>query len=113
MPQTTTVSHLVFARASTGKSAELGERLLCLIEPSRKTDGCLDFALQQSIQDPDMWLISGCWVSEDAMNRWLIAPELQVFSDIMQTWMVSSLDFHTFATPDGADVNVEHLMRAV
>lgn len=109
MPQSSSVSHLVFARARTGHSEQLGERLLCLIEPSRTAEGCLSFALQRSLKDPDLWLISGCWVSEEAMNSWLTIPELQVFADVMQTYMVSSLDFHTFATL----AEVEHLMQAV
>lgn len=113
MPQSSTVSHLVFARARTGKSEQLGQRLLGLIEPSRNADGCLNFALQQSLQDPDLWLVSGCWVNEDAMNRWLTTPHLQVFSEVMQTYMVSSLDFHTFATPEAADAEAERLMRAI
>lgn len=112
MPQLSTVSHLVFARAQTGQSELLGERLLCLIEPSRNASGCLSFALQHSLQDPDLWLISGCWVSEEAMNRWLTTPELQVFAEVMQTYMVSSLDFHTFATLDH-EAETDHRMRAV
>lgn len=113
MPQSSAVSHLVFARARTGKSEQLRERLLDLIEPSRNAAGCLNFTLQHSLQDPDLWLISGCWASEDAMNSWLTTPDLQVFSEVMQAYMVSSLDFHTFATPSGADAEVEQLMRAI
>lgn len=109
MPQSSPVSHLVSARARTGRSEQLGERLRCLVEPSRRAAGCLSFVLQQSLKDPDLWLISGCWTNEDAMNRWLTTPELQVFSDVMQAYIVSSLDFHTFATPAEA----EHLMQAV
>jgi quinol monooxygenase YgiN len=113
MPQSSTVSHLVLARARTGKSELLGERLLGLIEPSRNADGCLKFTLQRSLQNPDLWLIVGCWVSEDAMNNWLTTPHLQVFSEVMKTYMVSSLDFHTFATPEDADVAAEQLTRAI
>ncbi|MCI8210316.1 antibiotic biosynthesis monooxygenase [Pseudomonas sp. S25] len=113
MPQSSTVSHLVFARARTGQSEQLGERLLCLIEPSRNADGCLNFTLQLSLKDPDLWLISGCWASDAAMNSWLATPELQVFSEVIQTYMVSSLDFHTFTTPDGADIEVARWMNTV
>ena len=111
MPHSSTVSHLVFARAWTGQSERLGERLLGLIEPSRNADGCLNFALQHSLQDPDLWLIAGCWASEEAMNSWLTSPDLQVFSELMQAYIVSSLDFQTFATPEGASPEAEHLTR--
>ena len=45
MPQSSAVSHLVLARATKGRSEQLGARLLALIEPSRSTSGCLSFAL--------------------------------------------------------------------
>lgn len=113
MPQSSTVSHLVFARARTGKSEQLGERLLGLIEPSRNAEGCLSFDLKHSLQDPDLWLISGSWVNEHAMIHWLTAPELEVFSEVVQAFMVSSLDFHTFATADEVHAQADHLMHAV
>lgn len=113
MPQSSAVSHLVFARANQGRSEQLGERLLGLIEPSRNTHGCLSFALQQSSQDPDLWLIYGSWASEDAMNNWLNAPDLQVFAEIMQAFVVSSLDFHTFATAHEAEVKAAQMLRAI
>jgi quinol monooxygenase YgiN len=113
MPQSSTVSHLVFARARIGKSEQLGERLFSLIEPSRNAEGCLNFTLQHSLQDPDLWLIAGCWTCEHAMNRWLTTPDLQVFSEVVQAFMVRSLDFHTFTTPDSLNSNAAYQMRAI
>ena len=113
MPQSAAVSHLVFARARKGQSEQLGARLLALIEPSRNTSGCLSFALQNTPQDPDLWLISGSWASEDQMKTWLDAPHVQIFSEIVQTFMVSSLDFHTFATEQEAQAKASQMLRAI
>ncbi|MDB6145635.1 MAG: antibiotic biosynthesis monooxygenase [Pseudomonas sp.] len=90
------VSHLVFARANTGRSTHLGERLSGLIEPALKAPGCLNFALQQSLLDPEMWMVTGLWTSEDTMNAWFASPELSVFAELVQGLIVTSLDFQTF-----------------
>jgi quinol monooxygenase YgiN len=113
MPQSLTVSHLVFARARVGHSEQLGARLQGLIEPALNTTGCLSFALQHSLRDPDLWLIAGSWSNEQTMNAWFEAPELQVFSDIVQTLMVSSLDFHTFAACPVTGAGVSQMLQAV
>lgn len=97
MALSTPVSHLVFVRSMAGRSTELGQRLQALIKPSLSAPGCLRFALQQSMQDPDLWAVSGSWSSEQAMNSWFASPELQVFSELVQEFIVRSLDFHTFA----------------
>ena len=97
MAITTPVSHLVFVRSMAGRSAELGVRLQALIKPSLGSPGCLRLALQQSMQDPDLWAVSGSWSSEQAMNAWFASPELQLFSELVQEMLVRSLDFHTFA----------------
>jgi quinol monooxygenase YgiN len=90
------VSHLAFARASTGCSEQLGVRLSSLIEPALKAPGCLQFSLQQSLHEPDMWVVSGQWASEEMMSAWFETPELSVFAELVQQLIVSSLDFQTF-----------------
>ena len=100
MALSTPVSHLVFVRSMTGRSAELGLRLQALIKPSLGAPGCLRFALQQSMQDADLWAVSGSWSSEQTMNNWFASPELQVFSGLVNEMIVRSLDFHTFAATD-------------
>lgn len=108
MPNPGPVSHLAFARARTGCSAHLGVRLSSLIDPTLKAPGCLHFALQQSMCDSDLWLVSGLWSSEQAMNAYFSTPELSVFADVVQELVVSSLDFHTFATVSAAQARQMH-----
>ena len=103
MSRSLPVNHLVFARAWAGRSELLGARLHTLLGPSRDAAGCLDFDVQRSLQEPDLWLISGTWSSEEAMNVWLLTPQLQVFADVMQGFLASSLDFHTFANARDLD----------
>ncbi|MGG7646507.1 putative quinol monooxygenase [Pseudomonas sp. ES4] len=90
------VSHMAFVRARAGRSAELGARLSALIEPSRSAPGCLSFALQQSQCDPELWLVSGFWMNQQAMTAYFSTPAMQVFAGLVQDLVVNSLDFHTF-----------------
>ena len=90
------VSHMAFVRARAGRSAELGVRLSALIEPSRNAPGCLNVALQHSLCDPDLWLVSGFWSHQQAMTAYFNSPSMQIFAELVQDLVVNSLDFHTF-----------------
>jgi len=90
------VSHMAFVRAQAGRSAELGVRLSALIEVSRSAPGCLNFSLQQSQCDPQLWLVSGFWSSQQMMTAYFNSPSMEVFAELVQDLVVNSLDFHTF-----------------
>jgi quinol monooxygenase YgiN len=87
---------MVFVRARAGRSAQLGVLLSALIEPSRVAPGCLNFALQHSQGDPQLWLVSGFWVNQQAMTAYFSTPAMEVFAELVQDLVVDSLDFHTF-----------------
>ena len=91
------VSHLSFVRASAGRSAELGERLQQLREPTRTTPGCLGFSLQCSTSDNHLWLLSSQWQDQSAMNDYFNSPSLQLFGELVQARVLDSLDLHTFS----------------
>lgn len=91
------VTHLALIRASSGRSAELGTRLRDLLTPSLDTPGCLDFSVQRSQTDDDLWLLSGRWQDQQAMNSFFASPSLNVFGELVRSQVVSSLDLHTFA----------------
>lgn len=97
MHSTSVVSHQVTIRARAGYSAQVGARLSTLIASSSSAAGCLHFALQQSMTEDDVWAISGMWADKSAMNDWLAAPELEIFSELVTELLVRSLDFQTFA----------------
>lgn len=107
------VSHMAFVRARPGRSAELGARLSSLIEPSRQAPGCLQFSLQHSLADADLWLVSGFWVSQSAMTAYFNTPAMQVFAELVQDMVVDNLDFHTFSEVSAARAQCDyHLSSA-
>jgi quinol monooxygenase YgiN len=91
------VSHMAFVRARAGRSMELGARLSSLIEPTRQAPGCLHFALQHSLCDPELWLVSGFWSNQQAMNAYFSTSTMDIFAELVQELVVDSLDFHTFS----------------
>lgn len=93
------VSHLSFVRASAGRSAELGARLQQLLEPSRQTTGCLHFSVQRSACDRDLWLLSGLWADQSALNDYFSSTDLSLFGELLQAQVLDSLDLQTFETP--------------
>lgn len=108
MLKTSVVSHWVSVRARPGHSVQLGARLSTLISPSAAASGCLHFALQKSLVDEDLWVITGSWADHSAMNDWFAAPELNLFSELVTELLVASLDFQTFATVTPAQAQTAH-----
>ncbi|WP_028683258.1 antibiotic biosynthesis monooxygenase family protein [Pseudomonas chlororaphis] len=102
------VSHMALVRARAGRSTELGARLSSLIEPSRQATGCLQFALQHSQCDADLWLVSGFWSSQQAMTDYFCSPAMAIFAELVQDLVVNSLDFHTFRDVSAAQAEGEY-----
>ena len=105
------VSHMAFIRACPGRSMELGARLSSLIEPTRQAPGCLHFALQRSLCDSQLWLVSGFWVNQQAMNAYFSSPSMDIFAELVQELVVNSLDFHTFSDVSTVQAHGEYAQR--
>ncbi|MFO2462562.1 antibiotic biosynthesis monooxygenase [Pseudomonas sp. 15FMM2] len=105
-------SHMAFIRARTGCSPELGARLSSLIEPGREVPGCLQFSLQRSQVDPDVWLVSGFWSSEQAMSAYFSSPALMIFTELLNDMLVRSMDFQTFTDTSAVNGYGQYLQLA-
>ena len=98
MSKSSVVSHHITARASAGRSERLGTVLSGFVASASVAPGCLHFALQRSMTDGDLWVLNGTWVDEQAMNAWYCSPDLTVFSELVASRLVSSVDFQTFVS---------------
>lgn len=65
MPKTATVS----LRAKEGKEEELKNTLTQLIAPCRSDEGCLDYHISQSSEDPRKFMAFMIWKDEEAFKR--------------------------------------------
>lgn len=113
MLDTSIVNHRVAIRAGVGHSAQVGARLSSLLNPCGAAPGCLHFALQRSLTEEDVWVITGSWADTSAMNDWFAAPELNLFSELLTERLVVSLDFQTFATVTAAQARTGYLAEDV
>jgi quinol monooxygenase YgiN len=65
--------------AKPGKEDELKRRLLALVEPTRKEDGCVQYDLHQSTSEAGRFVFYENWRSREALERHLKSPHLLAF----------------------------------
>jgi quinol monooxygenase YgiN len=68
--------------AKPGMEDELKRRLLSLIEPTRKEDGCVQYDLHQSTNETGRFLFYENWRSREALERHLQSPHLLAFGSV-------------------------------
>ena len=95
MPQSTVASHTTWVRAHAGCSARVEACLSQLIEPTLQMPGCLHVALQQSRSEPLLWHVAGYWQDEASMLAYFKSPLMEVYSVLVHTRVIDSLDFQT------------------
>jgi len=66
-------------RALVGKVDELGEELVGLVGPTRLEDGCLQYDLQESVEERGVFLFYEIWESKAALDVHLERPLLKAF----------------------------------
>ncbi|HLB34488.1 MAG TPA: putative quinol monooxygenase [Chthoniobacterales bacterium] len=61
-----------------GKEAELRTLLLGLVSPTLQEEGCINYDLHQSIEDPTKFLFYENWVSREHLDRHLQSEHIKV-----------------------------------
>jgi quinol monooxygenase YgiN len=81
MPKTllTVVAEMV---AKPGMEDELKRRLLSLMEPTRKEDGCMQYDLHQNTDQAGRFVFYENWRSREALERHLQSPHLLAFGSV-------------------------------
>lgn len=70
----TVVAHV---KAAPGKEKQMRELLLSLVQPSRKDEGCVNYDLHQSVENPAQFYFHENWTSKDLWQRHMAKPDLQ------------------------------------
>lgn len=68
--------------AKPGREQELRRRLLALVEPTRKEEGCLQYDLHADNASPGRFLFYENWTSEELLERHLASPHLEDFTAV-------------------------------
>ena len=66
-------------KAKAGKTEELKEVLKGLLDPTRKEEGCINYDMHQSADEPDKFLFYENWVDKATLDRHLATPHLKDF----------------------------------
>ncbi len=66
--------------AKPGQEEQLEQRLLALIEPTRKEPGCVQYDLHRHLTEPGRFVFYEKWESEEILNRHLQSPHLKAFA---------------------------------
>lgn len=91
------VTNIAFIRAKSGRSEELGKRLLALVAPSRAEQGCINYDLHRSTDDSDLWCVYENWRSADDLAAHFELPHMQAFVADVPALVDGALDLRRFA----------------
>jgi quinol monooxygenase YgiN len=68
----------VYARfkAKEGKTEEVKQALLALVDPTRREEGCVSYDLHQSDDDPSQFMFYETWESKQAIDSHMQTPHV-------------------------------------
>ena len=69
------------ARARPGKEAEVRRACLALVAPSRAEQGCINYDLHQSADDPGIFMFYENWESREDLERHLETAHALAFDE--------------------------------
>jgi quinol monooxygenase YgiN len=72
----TVVAELI---AKPGREADLKTELLAMVEATRPEDGCIQYDLHVSTEQPGSFVFYENWASREALDRHAASPHLQTF----------------------------------
>jgi quinol monooxygenase YgiN len=62
------------SRPGTGLAETVGQRLLALVQPTRKEEGCIRYEIYQSTNNDNDWFIFETWKSTEAFDFHMQTP---------------------------------------
>ncbi|WP_248313259.1 putative quinol monooxygenase [Bosea sp. F3-2] len=90
------VTNIAFIRARSGRSEELGRRLLDLVVPSRQEPGCINYDVHRSDIDADLWCVYENWRSADDLAAHFDLPHMRAFVADVPELVDGDLDLRRF-----------------
>ena len=98
------LTNIAFIRALPGRSLDLGRELCALVAPTREEEGCLDYVVHQSGDDPDVWFLYENWRSPEDMEAHFDTPHFTAFSERAETLVEGDFALHRFTRYSGTRI---------
>ncbi len=73
------VTVIARCKAKPGKEAEVRREILALVDPTRAEEGCLNYDLHVSADDPGIFVLYENWKSKADLDQHLATPYLERF----------------------------------
>lgn len=86
-----TLSIIAELKAKEGKRDDLKSALQALISPTRQEAGCLDYALFQLQDSPDVFYMRESWKGQEALDSHIALPHFQAFVQQMESLLAEPL----------------------
>nr|WP_269811569.1 MULTISPECIES: putative quinol monooxygenase [Buttiauxella] len=85
------MSIIAVLKAKAGQREQLKSALQALISPTRKEEGCLDYALFQLEDTPDVFYMRESWKGQEALDAHIALPHFQAFVQQMDELLAEPL----------------------
>lgn len=92
----TQLTNAAFFRAKEEAVDELGERLLALVEPTRREPGCIRYEIYQSEDDPQNWFIHEDWRTPADFDAHMNAPYIADFMPLVPGLCERDVEIRSF-----------------
>ena len=79
-------------KARAGKEEELGKELAALVGPTRREEGCLQYDLHRSQEDPALYLFYENWTDRRKLDAHLNSPHLLAFREKAEQLLAAPVD---------------------
>ncbi len=77
-------------KAKSGSEEELYEEARKLVEPTRAEEGCINYDMHRSVEDPGLFMFYENWENRPLWEQHMESPHLQEFSgrqeELCDTW---------------------------
>lgn len=78
-------------KAKEGMGAELGQRLLAVVEPTRAEPGCISYDVHRTTDNGDIWVVYENWRSKAGLDAHFETPHIQEFIGYAQDLLAEEL----------------------
>lgn len=94
---------LAHARAKNGSDALLEKAFRKAIAPTHAEQGCLKYALNQSVEDKHVFVMIEKWTSQEALDQHLKAPHIQELFKKLPDLLERPMQIQVYKSiPDGS-----------
>lgn len=84
------------AKAKPGMEEKVKKELMALVAPTRSEDGCVQYNLHQSKDDPSMFMFYENWLNQQALDEHIQTMHLQALLNMADEILDGPLDVNAW-----------------